>query len=270
MPPRWLAASTLLILCACGSTGVADQTAPATTSPAAAEVPSGPFPVVEVDGSVVHDEDLLPLDDRSRQLISSFPADPHPADQTECSGITDGNIGDITGWDEGSVSWRCSHGWLTAIADDCGECEGVSVFRRVSGTWEYATTCHNYNLSDFCRESGPPQEVMCVLWSNDRVLGALSRTGCDASELDITDAVTKTCGYWSEWDPEGSIPFGNCVYGWRVKTFQERLSALGYVTGTDGYFGAQSALATLRYQKDNGLKLTASLDETVYRSVTGN
>jgi hypothetical protein len=31
-----------------------------------------------------------------------------------------------------------------------------------------------------------------------------------------------------------------------------------------------TALATLRYQKDNGMKLTASLDETVYESVLGN
>jgi hypothetical protein len=271
MPPRWFAALTLVLVSACGPAGVVGQSSPDTSSPSTTEDTNVPFPVVEVDGSVVHDDKLPPLDERAKLLISSFPADPHPVDETGCVDITDERVRDLMEWSE-TFAWggMCSHGWLTVIADDCGECEGVAFFHRISGQWKYATTCHNYQLSDWCRESGPPLDVMCALWSNDRVLGALPQTGCDASRQDIADAVSTTCDYWYEWDPNASIPYGNCVYGWRVKTYQERLSALGYVTATDGYFGAESALATLWYQRDNGMKLTASLHETVYEAVLGN
>ncbi len=108
---------------------------------------------------------------------------------------------------------------------------------------------------------------MCALWSNDRILAALPVTGCSASKEDINRVVNSKCEYW--WDPSGFwLPEGNCIYGWKVKYFQERLSSLGYETNTDGYFGVMSARAVLRYQNDHDLKLTASLDDKTYEAVT--
>jgi hypothetical protein len=269
MKLRWTVAVALVLLSACGaatSSEQSDTTAAGTTS---TDLPSEPFPVTEVDNNVVHEELFGPLDQETTDLVRSFPDDPHPHDDTGCEDVSDSTINRIVGWNEESIFWDCSHGWLTAISDNCGECEGVSVYRRSNGTWKHSTTCHNYHLSDFCRESGPPQKIMCVLWSNDRILAALSVTGCNASKEDINRVVNSQCEYW--WDPSRFwLPEGNCIYGWKVKHFQEMLVKLGYETNTDGYFGVNSARAVLRYQKDHNLKLTASLDDKTYEAVTSS
>ena len=268
MTRRLLLVSVLAILTACGGA----DSSPNTTIPGFDPPSDGTvFPVTESNGRVVHDEVIAPLDSDSRALVATVPADPHPKDTSACAGIDDSTIDSITGWGVSSTWWTCSHGWLLAMPEECGECEGVSVFRRSGSGWTDAgISCHNYNLSStVCGEDqgGPPQDVMCAIWDNDSILAALSVSGCRARRADIHDALTKPCGDWYEWDPAAPLPFGNCVYGWRVKEYQTRLANHGYKTTTDGYFGATSALATLRYQDDNGLELTASLDGPTVESV---
>lgn len=267
MSLRWTVAAALVLLSACSSSGSSSSTDTHVSSTTTFDFPSEPFPVTKVDNNVLHEELFGPLDHETNDLVRSFSDDPHPHDGVGCENVSDSTINKIVGWDEDSVWWDCSHGWLTAMSTKCEECEGVSVYHHVNGTWEYATTCHNYRLSDFCGESGPPQKVMCVLWSNDRILAALPMTGCNASKEDINRVVNSKCENW--WDPSGFwLPEGNCVYGWKVKYFQEKLLKLGYETNTDGYFGVMSARAVLRYQKDHNLKLTASLDDKTYEAVT--
>jgi hypothetical protein len=268
---RWALAAALVLVSACGSSNSSnkvDTTSPGTTS---FVLPSEPFPVTKVDNNVVHKERFDPLDQETAEVVRSIPDNPHPHDTTGCEDVSDSTINKIVGWEEVSIWFDCSHGWLEAMSENCGECEGVSIYRRINGTWEHVTTCHNYNLSAFsCGESGPPQEIMCVLWSNDRILGALTRTGCSASREDIRSVTNTPCEYWSEWDRSAALPWGNCVYGWEVRSFQQRLFELGYNTNTDGYFGVMSARAVLRYQNDHNMKLTASLDDRTYGTVTGN
>ena len=266
---RLLLISALAVLSSCGQSGSSARTTIPDFIPPAEGTP---FPVTRVDEQVVHEETIPTLDESANGIIESIDEEPHPKNPAGCSGVSDATINSITEWNIPSTWWQCSQGWLLAMSNDCGECEGVTVFHRSGGTWAYAdVSCHNYHLSaKVCGPDagGPPQSVMCAIWENDRVLAALPVSGCNARRSDIVDAVTKKCDYWTEWDPSPEwVPFGNCQYGWPVKQFQTRLANRGYATNTDGFFGPTSALATLGYQHDAGLKLTASLDAPTVASV---
>ena len=53
-----------------------------------------------------------------------------------------------------------------------------------------------------------------------------------------------------------------------VKSYQEKLSLLGYGLNPDGDFGTNTLLATNNFQKLNGLPLTQEVDESLLKAIT--
>ncbi|MFM8826969.1 MAG: peptidoglycan-binding domain-containing protein [Actinomycetota bacterium] len=221
---------------------------------------------MEVDGSVVYEEEISPVDPATQSILDTLPVDPHPVVKNGCPPNPAMVIGEAMKMDFEPRA-LCTHGWIEVLDDACDQCEGNDMFHKVDGKWEQAASCLYDRLSrDTCVFDGTEltQTVMCVIWPNDRVLAAIHKTGCIASRDDVTAAIEESCERWTNWEEHmkwSFVPMGNCVFGWSIREFQRKLVNLGYATNTDGFFGAMSARSVLNFQRSKGLLLTASFDE---------
>ena len=64
------------------------------------------------------------------------------------------------------------------------------------------------------------------------------------------------------------VPLKKTTYSWETYLLQEKLIAMGYLTGTpDGVYGDGCVAAVKAYQKDHGMEQTGEADADLVRTI---
>ena len=128
----------------------------------------------------------------------------------------------------------------------------------------FASSCYVPNVGLATLNLIPPSDVACLIWAPNTALRFISETGCTPSKQSIAAELKTPCdGYFMPQE----LPMQKCAQGEAVRRVQQAVSALGFKTQVDGYFGPALAQKVFEFQGTKKLLQTSLLDESTWRAL---